>query len=410
MKYIQYEDYVPLETAGFYRSYQRIMEKNHRQLHDGHTPMTGWVDFPVRVREHDLLPRIEETAREIQERCSAMVVIGIGGSNLGVQAARQMLKRKCGKTKLFFAGCNLSGHYHDDLLKRLDRERDVFLCVISKSGETFEVMLAFQVLKRYLYKRYGKEYRKRICVITDPENGTLRRETEKEGYLSFAVPSEIGGRYSVHTAVGLLPMAVAGLDIEAFIDGAAAAAEELSHCDLTENTCYRYALLSFLCNREFKKTLELFSVTEKRFTLFTKWLVQLFGESEGKDGKGIFPSTALYSTDFHSLGQFLAAGNQIYFESIFYLVNSTVSVEDPYIAKMYCHLNESVHETVVRVRKKNNVPLFSFGLKTLDEAMAGYLFYFFEKACAMRCYLQKVNPFDQNEVELYKAEMRKLCQ
>lgn len=409
MKYIEYEKFLPLQTENFYKVYQEEIIKIHEKLHSSDTPMTGWVEFPRKVIKTDLLAEIKKTAKKINDESSAMVVVGIGGSNLGTQAVHQMLKKHCNKTRLLYAGCNLSGHYHDDLLKRLDQEKDVSICVISKSGTTFEVMLAFKILKKYMKDRYGNQYRERIYVVTDPENGELRKEAKENGYISFAIPPEIGGRYSVHTAVGILPMAVAGLDIDAFIAGAETACNELSTISLKDNPCYQYALLSFLCNREFKKTLEIFSVTEKKFTIFTKWLVQLFGESEGKDGKGIFPSTALYSTDFHSLGQFLAAGNQIYFESNFYLVNSTISVDNQDIAEAYANLNNYVHETVVRVRKNSNVPLFSFGLKELNEAMVGYLFYFFEKACAVRCYLQKVNPFDQNDVELYKKEMRILC-
>lgn len=408
MKYIEYEQFVPLKTAGFYQSYRDEISDIHYKLHNGETPMTGWVDFPLRAAESDLLSKIEEVAARINAESTAMVVVGIGGSNLGTQAIHQMLKNSCNKTKLLYAGCNLSGHYHNDLLKRLDREEEVSVCVVSKSGGTFEVMLAFSVLKKYMEQRYGADYCRRIYVITDPKSGELRQEAEQNGYTSFEVPPNIGGRYSVHTAVGLLPMAVAGLDIRSFLAGASDACHELAAAAVEDNPCYQYALFSFLCNREFKKAMEMFSVTEKKFSIFTKWLVQLFGESEGKDGKGIFPTTALYSTDFHSLGQFLAAGNQIYFESNFYLVNSTVSVDNQYIADVYKNLNNFVHETVVQVRQNSNVPLFSFGLKELNEAMAGYLFYFFEKACAVRCYLQQVNPFDQPDVELYKKAMKHL--
>ena len=410
MKYIKYEQFVPLKTTSFYQSYKDEIREIHNKLHNTDTPMTGWVDFPLRAVETDLIERIEETAARINAESTAMVVVGIGGSNLGTQAIHQMLKYNCTKTKLLYAGCNLSGHYHNDLLKRLDMEDDVSICVVSKSGGTFEVMLAFSVLKKYMKERYGDDYCRRIYVITDPASGELRREAEANGYTAFEIPKNIGGRYSVHTAVGMLPMAVAGLNIRSFLAGAGEACRELAAPAVEDNPCYRYALLAFLCSREFKKTMEMFSVTEKKFSIFTKWLVQLFGESEGKDGKGIFPTTALYSTDFHSLGQFLATGNQIYFESNFYLVNSTVSVDNEYIADVYKNLNNYVHETVVRVRQNSNVPLFSFGLKDLNEAMAGYLFYFFEKACAVRCYLQKVDPFNQPDVELYKQEMRHLCE
>ena len=409
MKYIEYEQFVPLQIDSFYNSYRAEIKEIHNKLHSGTNSMTDWVDFPKEVLKTDLIERIRETAAKINAESTAMVVVGIGGSNLGTQALHQMLKHRCTKTRLLYAGCNLSGQYHNELLKRLDAEKDVSVCVVSKSGGTFEVMLAFGVLKKYMQARYGDDYCKRIYVITDPVKGELRKEAIENGYTAFEVPPEIGGRYSVHTAVGMLPMAVAGLDIEEFINGASMAVGELGSENIEENPCYQYALLSFLCNKEFKKSLEMFSVTEKKFTLFTKWLVQLFGESEGKDGRGIFPTTALYSTDFHSLGQFLATGNQIYFESNFYLVNSTVSVDNEYIAEVYKNLNNYVHETVVRVRKNSNVPLFSFGLKDLNEAMVGYLFYYFEKACAVRSYLHKVNPFNQPDVELYKKEMRELC-
>ena len=338
-----------------------------------------------------------------------MIVIGIGGSYLGAQAAISALRTETAP-EIFFAGQNLSGTYHKELLEKI-KGKELCLCVISKSGTTTESSVAFSILKDELYKKYGREEAAgRIYAITDAEKGILREETNREGYVSFVVPDDIGGRYSVLTAVGLLPIAAAGIDVEAMLKGAECAAikskEAKADAELLAAT--RISLL----NRG--KTIEVFEYYEPKLQFFAEWLKQLFGESEGKDGKGIFPAALQFSTDLHSMGQFLQDGNQIFFETVLNVLNPPGDLIVPDSAgellagKSMNAINQAALEGVVAAHEATGVPIIKLDIPELTPHCFGQMVYFFETTCALSGYLNGVNPFDQPGVESYKTEMRKI--
>ena len=282
----------------------------HEYLHFGKGDYTGWVDLPVNFDE-DLLNSILMTAEEIRSKCDLLIVVGIGGSYLGAKAVIDALngsREDC--PEIVFAGFNMSGAYLDKVVKRMMRE-DVCLCVISKSGTTVEPLLSYSILKEKLFGKYGKAAKDRIYVITDSTKGALREEVENEGYTAFVVPDDIGGRYSVLSVVGLLPIAVAGHDIVAMLQGAATVAKAPEWQDRLLD----YATARVLLQKQ-GKTVEIFEYFEANLRYFGEWLKQLFGESEGKDGKGAYPSSLCFSTDLHSIGQFLQQGNQMFYETL----------------------------------------------------------------------------------------------
>ncbi len=377
----------------------------HDRLHGGDMDMTGWVDLPETLNGEEL-KSLKNAGNEIRHRHSALVVIGVGGSYLGTRACYEALTPQSQGVKLFFAGWNLSGRYHEKLLRELDRH-DAALCVVSKSGTTIETTLAFDLLKDYMKKRYGRDFARRVYAVTDPKKGALREEAEKMGYQTFALDENIGGRYSVLTAVGLLPLTAAGYDVEALLRGAAKAENALNTADLSKNDAYRYAVFRNLMFEE-GKSIEFFSFTEPEMIRFGDWLKQLFAESEGKDSKGIYPSVIGYSTDLHSVGQFLEEGNPVFFETMITLGHHTIDLTADGHEHGYNRHIDSVAEAVYRVRNEKGTPITRLTLTSLDEEHLGYLIYFFEKACAMSCMLMNVNPFDQPGVEAYKRELRAL--
>jgi glucose-6-phosphate isomerase len=365
---------------------------------------TGWVRLPFEYDRSEL-KRIESTAARIQEQCQAFVVIGIGGSYLGARAAIEMLgPLQQDLPEIYFAGINISGSYHAELIDRI-KDKDICICVISKSGNTTEPAIAFSLFKELLFKKYGKEASERIYVITDKNKGILREETDNEGYVNFVIPDDIGGRYSVLTPVGLLPMAVAGIDIESVLDGAL---EEANLLDRSEKYA---AIRNELFNRG--KLIEIFEYYEPRLHYFAEWLKQLFGESEGKEGKGIFPAALEFSTDLHSMGQYLQQGNQIFFETILNVEEAKQDLTVPQSAgnflagKSMNQINKAAVEGVIEAHKGARIPMIKIDIPVLNAYNFGRLVYFFEKACALSGCLMGVNPFDQPGVESYKSEMRK---
>ncbi|MDD3168076.1 MAG: glucose-6-phosphate isomerase [Eubacteriales bacterium] len=398
-------------TAG-----QAELEAAKNRLWSGKEPFTGWVGLPFSYDRQELSD-IKAAAEKIRKQCQVFVVIGIGGSYLGAQAAIRALRTEkeadfgtLGVPEIYFAGQNLSGTYHRELLEKISG-KDLCLCVISKSGTTTESSVAFSILKDELYKKYGrKEAAGRIYAITDAEKGILREETNREGYVSFVVPDDIGGRYSVLTAVGLLPIAVAGIDVEGMLKGAEAAAAEAkrpkSDAELLAAT--RVSLLNS------GKTIELFEYYEPKLQFFAEWLKQLFGESEGKDGKGIFPAALQFSTDLHSMGQFLQDGNQIFFETVLNVLNPPGDLTVPESAgellagRSMNAINQAAVEGVIAAHEATGVPIIKLEIPALTPHCFGQLVYFFETACALSGYLNGVNPFDQPGVESYKSEMRKV--
>ena len=401
-----------------WKRYQREITEIHEKLNDKEDAYTGWVDWPLRV-EQELLQDLLNTAEEIRQKCTALVVIGIGGSYLGAKACIELLQSPfyneyyAGKQKrprIYFAGHHLSAIYYEELLERLNDE-EVCLCVISKSGTTLEPSIAFEILRGYVQERYGmEEAAKRIYAITDASKGALRAEANEQGYKTFVVPDDIGGRYSVLTPVGLLPVAVAGIDIVSMLQGAAEACRAYDNADLESNICYQYGLLRNLLQQD-GKVIEIFEVYEGRLRYFTEWLKQLFGESECKDGKGVIPMSMQMSTDLHAMGQFLQDGRQMFFETVLTIetIRRDVSLEGSAYAgraKSMHELNQIVEESARKAHLKNNTPNIRLTVSELSAKSFGYMVYFFEKACAVSCYLTGVNPFDQPGVEAYKSNIK----
>jgi len=390
------------------------LEAAKKKLRSGEEPFTGWVNLPFDYDRKELKD-ILDAAEKIRSQCEAFVVIGIGGSYLGARAAISALRAEpradAGSgPEIYFAGQNLSGTYHKELLEQL-RGKELCICVISKSGTTAESSVAFSILKDELLKKYGREEaRKRIYAITDAKKGTLREEADREGYASFVIPDDVGGRYSVLTAVGLLPIAVAGIDVPAMLEGAAAAAASAGMADSDAEllAATRISLLNQ------GKSIEVFEYYEPRLAFFAEWLKQLFGESEGKDGKGIFPAALQFSTDLHSMGQFLQEGNQIFFETVLNVLDPPGDLIVPDSAgellagRSVNEINQAAVEGVIAAHEAAGIPIVRLDIPELTSHCLGQLFYFFETVCALSCYLNGVNPFDQPGVESYKTEMRKV--
>ncbi|MGL4607733.1 MAG: glucose-6-phosphate isomerase [Eubacteriaceae bacterium] len=383
----------------------------------------GWVDYPIAYDKEEF-KRIKEAGKKIQENCDALVVIGIGGSYLGSKAVITALtspffneesreKRKA--PKIYFAGQNISGKYLEKLLELLS-DQEVCVNVISKSGTTTESAIAFRFFKDFLEKKYGKNGAKeRIYVTTDKSRGALKFMSNEEGYETFVVPDDVGGRYSVFTAVGLLPIAAAGIDIDALMAGGKAGYEEYQNPNFEENPCFQYALYrNVLYNRG--KNTEILVDYDPSLEYISEWWKQLYGESDGKDGKGLFPASVHFSTDLHSLGQIIQDGPKNHFETII-IVDEDQSdlkvLKDPadleglnYLAgRKVDAVNEKAFMGTLLAHVDGGVPNGIIHLEKLDAFTIGKLVYFFEKACGLNGYLLGVNPFDQPGVEAYKKNM-----
>lgn len=377
--------------------------------------LTGWTRLPETDSDQEL-QRIVQTAEEIRRKCDILVVVGIGGSYLGAKAAIEALGRSFQRAKggdlpkVIFAGYNLSGVWHHELLEEI-KDQELCVCVISKSGSTAEPGIAFSVMKNLLYQKYGRaEGRHRIYAITDKEKGLLREESMRNGYTTFVIPDDVGGRYSVLTAVGLLPMAVAGIDIIDMLrgakDGAAVWLKEKQSAP-GQLAMIRRALFGQ------GKAIEIFESYEPRLGYFAEWLKQLFGESEGKNGTGIFPASLQFSTDLHSMGQFLQDGNQIFFETVLTVLKEEKDIVAPadagalYGGKSMNAVNRAAMDGVIAAHEQVGIPIIKIEIPQLTAYYFGQLIYFFEMTCALGCYLLEVNPYDQPGVEQYKAEMKR---
>ena len=395
----------------------------HETLHGGDGPgndFLGWLDLPKNYDKEEFI-RIKKAAAKIISDTDILIVIGIGGSYLGARAAIEFLHSPLYNTKtkntpqIYFAGNSISGSALSELLELCDGKR-VSLNIISKSGTTTEPAIAFRVLRGYLEKRYGSEEAKsRIYCTTDRSRGTLKQLADEQGYESFVVPDDVGGRFSVLTAVGLLPIAASGADIDALMQGAADAADAYRSPLLGENDCYKYAALRNILYRKGMRV-EVLSSYEPRFTMLAEWFKQLFGESEGKDGKGIFPASVTFSTDLHSMGQYIQAGSRMLFETVLLLSDAggdiTLETEQNdgdglnFLAgKTMSFVNRKAFEGTILAHTDGGVPNFVIEMRGNSAYDLGYLFYFFEKACAISGYLLGVNPFDQPGVESYKKNM-----
>lgn len=398
----------------------------HHSLHEqtgAGSDFLGWIDLPVDYDKEEF-SRIQKSAEKIKNDSDILLVIGIGGSYLGARAAIEMLnhsfynalpKDKRSTPQVLFVGQNISSTYMRDLMDLLDG-KDFSINVISKSGTTTEPALAFRIFRNMLEEKYGvEEARKRIYATTDKSKGALKTLATDEGYETFVVPDDIGGRYSVLTAVGLLPIAVSGVEIETMMNGAAQAREDFGKSELTENAAYQYAAVrNALYNKG--KTIEMLINYEPGLQYFAEWWKQLFGESEGKDQKGIYPSSANFSTDLHSLGQYVQEGRRDIFETVIKVSEPRHELKIEKADSDLDGLNYLAGETVDFVNNKafegtllahtdGGVPNLIVEIPAMDAYTFGYLVYFFEKACAMSGYLLGVNPFDQPGVEAYKVNM-----
>jgi glucose-6-phosphate isomerase len=383
----------------------------------------GWVDLPTDYDKEEFA-RIKKCAEKIKSDSDVLLVIGIGGSYLGARAAIEMLnhsfyntlpKEKRNTPQIIFVGNNISSTYMKDVMDLLEG-KDFSINVISKSGTTTEPAIAFRIFRKLLEEKYGKEEaRKRIYATTDKARGALKTLANEEGYESFVIPDDVGGRYSVLTAVGLLPIAVSGANIDEMMRGAADASRDFGKSELEENPAYQYAAVrNILYNKG--KTIEMLINYEPALQYFAEWWKQLFGESEGKDQKGIFPASANFSTDLHSLGQYVQEGRRDLFETVLNVEKPrhelTIEAEENdldglnYLAgKTVDFVNKKAFEGTLLAHTDGGVPNLVVNIPELNEYTFGYLVYFFEKACAMSGYLLGVNPFDQPGVEAYKVNM-----
>ena len=395
----------------------------HEMLHNKSglgNDFVGWLDLPVDY-DKDEFARIKAAAEKIKKNTEVFIVIGIGGSYLGARAAIEFLKspnynaKKKDTPDIYFTGNSISSTALAELLE-ICEGKDVSINMISKSGTTTEPAIAFRVFREFLENKYGKDGAKeRIFCTTDKEKGTLKMLADREGYETFVVPDDVGGRYSVLTAVGLLPIAVSGADIDALMAGAAKARDELSVCDLEKNDCYKYAAIRNILYRK-GKAIELLVSYEPAFTLMNEWWKQLFGESEGKDNKGLFPASVVFSTDLHSMGQFIQDGSRTMFETVVLIDKPKQDITlgtDPenvdglnfLSGKTMDFVNKKAFEGTVLAHTDGGVPNVILKIEDTSEAELGYLIYFFEKACAISGYTMGINPFDQPGVESYKKNM-----
>ncbi|QAA31196.1 glucose-6-phosphate isomerase [Clostridium manihotivorum] len=383
----------------------------------------GWVDLPVNY-DKDEFARIKKAAEKIQSDSDALIVIGIGGSYLGARAAIEMLTNNFynalpkGKRKtpaIFYVGNNISSTYMADLLEAIEG-LDISVNVISKSGTTTEPAIAFRIFKDYMEKKYGKdEAKNRIFATTDKSRGALKSLADAEGYETFVIPDDVGGRFSVLTAVGLLPIAAAGISIDEMMQGAADARETYSKASLAENDAYKYAAVrNALYNKG--KTTEILVNYEPSVHYFNEWWKQLYGESEGKDNKGIFPAAVDFSTDLHSMGQYIQDGRRNIFETVISIEKAKKEItieatEDNldglnFVAgKTMDFVNKKAFQGTVLAHNDGGVPNVVVNVPEVTPYYFGQMVYFFEKACAISGYLLGINPFDQPGVEAYKKNM-----
>lgn len=405
---------------------EKAVEDAHEKLHKKTGPgkeFLGWLSLPEDYDKEEF-NRIKKSAEKIKENSDVLIVIGIGGSYLGARAAIEMLSNSFYNSMdkdnrktpcVFFAGNNISSTYMMDLLD-LVKDKEISINVISKSGTTTEPAIAFRVFKDLLEKKYGKDGAKeRIFVTTDKEKGALKTLANTEGYETFVIPDNVGGRYSVLTAVGLLPIAVAGIDIDEIITGAYDAQKLYDNKELSTNDCYKYAVVRNVLNRK-GKNIEILANYEPSIHFLGEWWKQLYGESEGKDGKGIFPASVDFSTDLHSMGQFIQAGNRNIFETVINVEKPrrTLEIQESkenvdglnFLAgKTMDFVNAKAFQGTLLAHNDGGVPNMILNVPEINPYYFGQLVYFFEKACGISGYLLAVNPFDQPGVEAYKKNM-----
>ena len=407
------------------------LEQLQTEINDAHATLLaktgagkdflGWITLPDDYDKEEFA-RIKKAAAKIQKSCDVFIAIGIGGSYLGARAVIEFLKSpmynniKKDTPDVYFSGCNISAQAMNELLA-ICEGKDVCINVISKSGTTTEPAVAFRVFRELLEKKYGKEGAKeRIFVTTDKSKGTLKKFADESGYETFVVPDNVGGRFSVLTAVGLLPIAVSGVDIDMLMKGASDAAKEYTAtADITKNDCMKYVALRNVMYRH-NKAMEILVSYEPYAAMFNEWWKQLYGESEGKEGKGLFPASVIFSTDLHSLGQFIQEGSRSMFETIVSVVDEKEKLAVPYdeanidtlnfLAGVDLNdVNKMAMKGTILAHVDGGAPNILIELAKRDEYSLGHLIYFFEFACGVSGYVLGINPFDQPGVEAYKKNM-----
>ena len=398
----------------------------HEMLHNGTglgNDFIGWVNLPENYDKEEY-ERIKKAAEKIKSNSEALIVIGIGGSYLGARMAIEMVNHnffnvnkaaRGNGVQIFYAGNSISATYLADLVETV-KDMDFSINIISKSGTTTEPAIAFRILRKLLVEKYGKEgARERIFATTDKAKGALKSLADEEGYETFVVPDDVGGRYSVLTAVGLLPIAASGADTDALMQGAYDAMREYANPCLEENDCYKYVAARNALYRK-GRTIEMMVNYEPQVHYFAEWWKQLFGESEGKDNKGIFPAAVDFSTDLHSMGQYIQDGLRMMFETVLFFDSSRKDIvieEDAdnvdglnfLKGKTVSFVNEQAFNGTLLAHTDGSVPNLVLRVEKMDEYCLGNLIYFFEKACGVSGYLLGVNPFDQPGVEAYKKNM-----
>ena len=407
-KILEYKDEV--------KKYDLELEKMSKKKKE----MVGWMFLPENYDKEEY-SRIKSAAKKIRKNSDVLIVIGIGGSYLGAKAVidifKSSLNKKENETEVIFAGNNMSTKYMNDIIEYVSN-KDFSINVISKSGTTTEPGIAFRILREVLLSKYGiEESKKRIFITTDAKNGGLKKIALEENCETFVIPDDIGGRYSVLSPVGLLPIEAAGINTEKILKGAESALNKYLEEEVLENDAYKYAVIRHILNSEYNKDIELMVSYEPSFLYFIEWLKQLFNESEGKDGKGIFTCGSINTTDLHSIGQNIQEGKRNIFETV---ININDMKEEHIIlkaeeadydelnyldGKTLDYINKTAMEATMNAHLEGNVPNVFLTISKLNEENIGELIYFFEKACAMYCMLNKVNPFDQPGVEKYKKNM-----
>lgn len=404
------------------KDYQESVDRLHQQLMNKEclgNDYVGWVEWP-NTYDQEEFARIKQTAARMREMCDVFVVCGIGGSYLGARAAIEMINGLYAnkKPEIIFIGNTFSSTYIAQVMEYI-KDKEVCVNVISKSGTTTETSLAFRLLKQFMDEKYKEQAKERIVATTDKARGVLKAVADQEGYETFVIPDDIGGRYSVITPVGLLPIAVAGIDIDAIMSGLKKAYEDLADSDLDHNAAYAYAV----CRRILQNQgydVEMLVSYELQMSMIAEWWKQLFGESEGKEGKGILPDSATFSTDLHSLGQFVQEGKKVLFETVLMIDRPTQDIMFPSDAQNLDQMNYLSGKSVDWVNKMaaqgtleahvntGGVPNLILTLKDMSAESFGYMCYFFFRACAMTVLLLDVNPFNQPGVEVYKKNMFRL--
>ena len=399
------------------KDYQKRIKDISIRLHNpDHSEGTTWVDYPINYDKKEFA-KVQKLAKHINETSDVLLVVGIGGSYLGAKAGLDMLSSTKNKLEIVFAGISFD---YSDLADKLEnlKNKDITVNVISKSGTTVEILTTLAIVEKLLKNKYKGDYKNRLIFTTDKTNGYLRQRANQDGIETLTVPDSMGGRFSVLSSVGMLPFACAGINIKKIMEGACSAYNDLSADLIDKNPAYQYAVYRHLINKKLGKKIELFTSFNVKLSSLGSWLQQLFDESEGKDGKGLFVAPLTFSTDLHSVGQFIQQGSAIIAESFIKVTNpeknitlSNLPLDSPIKfldGKTMNDVNDAALVGTIQAHKDAGVPIVVFEIDEINEFNFGYLVYFFELACSASAYLLGVNPFNQPGVEQYKSYMKEL--